>query len=50
MHRDFLPVSRQLSGAAECSTCTHFDIHMTRQYDEDYAAAARAVACLVLVT
>ena len=40
----------QLSDAAECSTCAYFDIHTTRQYGEDYAAAARAVACLELVT
>ncbi len=46
-----------LSTSSECSDCGYFNIHETKyfdkrsqkDYDKDYAAAARAVACLKLV-
>ncbi|MFA6475017.1 MAG: methyltransferase domain-containing protein [Patescibacteria group bacterium] len=38
----------QLAQAADCASMDYFDIHVTKQYDADYAAAARAVACLIL--
>ena len=46
-----------LSTSSECSNCDYFNIHETKyfdersnkDYDKDYAAAARAVACLKLV-
>jgi hypothetical protein len=38
----------QTSSADDCSECTYFDIHNQADYDPDYAAAARAVACLEL--
>lgn len=33
------------SGEA-CADCTYFDIHARRDYEEDFVAAARAVACI----
>ncbi|MGV8081431.1 MAG: methyltransferase domain-containing protein [Syntrophales bacterium] len=38
-----------ISTANACSDCRYFDIHRKSGYDPDYAAAARAVACLELV-
>lgn len=38
----------QVSSAGDCAECTYFDIHQQLDYDSDYAAAARAVACLEL--
>lgn len=38
----------QRSTAADCANSDYFDINVTKQYDADYAAAARAVACLIL--
>jgi hypothetical protein len=35
--------------ANACSDCRYFDIHASPVTDPDYAAAARAVACLELV-
>jgi len=37
------------STADGCANCRYFDIHRQSGYDPDYAAAARAVACLELV-
>ena len=39
----------QIADAAECSDCSYYDIHKTKSYAKDYAAAARAVACIELV-
>lgn len=33
----------------DCSVCRYFDSHTIKQLDSDYAAAARAVACLELI-
>ncbi|NPU86174.1 MAG: class I SAM-dependent methyltransferase [Syntrophaceae bacterium] len=38
-----------ISTAEACADCRYFDIHRKSDYDPDYAAAARAVACLELV-
>jgi SAM-dependent methyltransferase len=38
-----------VSTAEACADCRYFDIHRKSGYDPDYAAAARAVACLELV-
>ena len=42
------PDGWQLSSADDSAHCTYFDIHQGQDYDFDYAAAARAVACMVL--
>ena len=36
------------STAAEAAHATVFDIHKTKTYDPDFAAAARAVCCMEL--
>lgn len=38
----------QVATAGECDRSDYFDINVTKQYDSDYAAAARAVACLII--
>ncbi len=38
-----------VSTAEDCANCRYFDIHRQSGYGPDYAAAARAVACLELV-
>lgn len=38
-----------ISTAEACANCRYFEIHRKSGYDPDYAAAARAVACLELV-
>jgi len=38
-----------VSKAQECSECLYFDIHNRKDFDSDYAAAARAVACIEIV-
>jgi hypothetical protein len=43
------PEGWQKASAVECSDCQYFDIHHSKEYGPDYAAAARAVACLELV-
>lgn len=35
--------------ASDCQECQYFDSNTTRRFDSDFAAAARAVACLDLV-
>jgi SAM-dependent methyltransferase len=42
----YLPDGWQLSDADSCTGCTYFDIHNAAGYEPDYAAAARAVACI----
>jgi hypothetical protein len=39
----------QISSAEECDDCEYYDVHSGKPFDSDYAAAARSVACLVLV-
>ena len=39
----------QISTADQCAHCRYFDIHKTKRFDPDCAAAARAVACLELI-
>jgi len=39
----------QLADQTDCDHCRYFNIHATKQFDSDYAAAARAVACLHLI-
>jgi hypothetical protein len=36
------------ANAAECADCEYYNVHARSNYDPDYAAAARAVACVVL--
>jgi len=38
----------QIADAGQCADCCYFDIHKSN-YEPDYAAAARAVACLEMV-
>ena len=38
-----------LARAADCVDCKYYDIHARSGYDPDYAAAARAVACIQLI-
>lgn len=37
------------STAADCASCEYFDIHAKGRCDPDFAAAARAVACIEMV-
>lgn len=37
------------SNLTDCQDCEYFDIHSKSDYDPDYVAAARAVACLELI-
>jgi hypothetical protein len=37
-----------LSNAGDCSDCEYYHIHARSDYDSDYAAASRAVACVEL--
>jgi hypothetical protein len=38
----------QIADAAHCAASRYFDVHRTPAFDADFAAAARAVACVVL--
>lgn len=38
----------QTANAEECVDCRYFDINAGVPFDQDYAAAARAVCCLML--
>jgi SAM-dependent methyltransferase len=42
------PTGWRRASAAACAECEYFDVHAGRPCDTDYAAAARAVACLDL--
>jgi hypothetical protein len=44
----YWPEGWQVSTAAACAECRYQDIHAQQGYGPDYAAAARAVACLEL--
>ena len=39
----------QVADAKACADCSYFDIHNRSDYEADYVAAARAVACLEMV-
>ncbi len=39
----------KLAEAAECAALSYYNIHASDGFDSDYAAAARAVACLELI-
>lgn len=45
----YLPDGWVLSDAVACAQCEYFDVHATPEFDSDYAAAARAVACLEML-
>jgi len=36
----------QVADAEACASCEYYDVHSRDEFDSDYAAAARAVACL----
>jgi len=38
----------QYSNRIDCIDCSYFDIHNTTEYEHDYVAAARSVACIQL--
>src|SRR5262249_51979558 len=51
MQKDFYKYTAdgwQISDEASCTSCEYFNIHTRQDFDPDYAAAARAVACLQL--
>ena len=39
----------QVVDADACANCSCFDIHSRSDYEPDYVAAARAVACIEMV-
>ena len=39
----------QVADADACANCSYFDIHNSLDYEPDYVAAARAVACIEMV-
>ncbi|MFC1917408.1 class I SAM-dependent methyltransferase [Chloroflexota bacterium] len=39
----------QIGNADECVDCSYFDVHHRPDYEPDYVAAARAVACIEMV-
>jgi SAM-dependent methyltransferase len=39
----------RISTGDDCFHCTYFDIHHRQDYESDYVAAARAVACMELI-
>ena len=39
----------QVVDADACADCSYFDIHNRSDYEPDYVAAARAVACIEMV-
>jgi hypothetical protein len=45
----YLPDGWVKATPGECADCEYFNIHATPEFGPDYAAAARAVACLRLV-
>lgn len=45
----YTPNGWVLSDADSCATCSYYNIHANPKYDADYAAAARAVACVQLI-
>ncbi|MFA5238579.1 MAG: methyltransferase domain-containing protein [Phycisphaerae bacterium] len=45
----YFPEGWQTTKAEECADCSYFDIHNKSEYEPDYVAAARAVACIEMV-
>jgi hypothetical protein len=45
----YLTTGWQIVEADECEACSYFDIHKADNYESDYVAAARAVACIEMV-
>jgi SAM-dependent methyltransferase len=45
----YFPDGWQITKAEECTDCSYFDIHNKSDYEPDYVAAARAVACIEMV-
>jgi SAM-dependent methyltransferase len=45
----YFPDGWQITKAEECVNCSYFDIHNKPDYESDYVAAARAVACIEMV-
>lgn len=45
----YFPDGWQITKAEECTDCSYFDIHNKSDYESDYVAAARAVACVEMV-
>jgi SAM-dependent methyltransferase len=48
-HFKYLPEGWAISTREQSAGATYFDIHKTKAYDPDFAAASRAVVCLELV-
>jgi len=48
-HFRYLPDGWLVSTREQSAGATYFDIHKTKAYDPDYAAASRAVVCLDLI-
>lgn len=44
----YTPTGWNIASATECIACEYYDIHARSDFDPDYAAAARAVACVQL--
>jgi SAM-dependent methyltransferase len=42
----YFPDGWRITKAEECTDCSYFDIHHKSDYEPDYVAAARAVACI----
>ncbi|MBC8488094.1 MAG: hypothetical protein H8D45_18850 [Bacteroidetes bacterium] len=38
----------QISLQEDCNRCSYFNIHNSKEFESDYVAAARSVACLEL--
>jgi len=49
LHFKYLPDGWTVSTREDSAKATYFDIHKTKQYDSDFAAASRAVVCLELI-
>lgn len=47
-HYRYMPDGWVVSNREQSSGATYFDIHKTKEYDPDFAAASRAVVCLDL--
>ena len=48
-HFKYEPEGWRISSREKSKNATYFDIHQQKTYDNDYAAAARAVVCLEMV-
>jgi SAM-dependent methyltransferase len=49
MYYRYLPGGWQIAEKGDCSQCSYYNIHNRSDFDPDYAAAARAVACLEII-